>query len=81
MPRGWGLIPPEPAGAPVTVGLSTEIYWIKNKVIFILHMLQSLAASLPSLGVWAETGGQLWALVGGGRTKLPLEPADRKSVV
>lgn len=36
-PQGWGLIPGA-TGAPVTVGLSTEIYWIKNKVIFILHL-------------------------------------------
>ena len=72
LPWGWGSwlcpallapglgvsSPPEPAGAPVTVGLATEIYWIKNKVIFILHMPQSLAASPPSFGVRAGTGAQ-----------------------
>ena len=57
-PGVGGLIPPEPAGAPVTVGLATEIYWIKNKVIFILHVPQSLAASPPSLGVRAGTGAR-----------------------
>lgn len=79
LPRGWGLMPPEPAGAPVTVGLSTEIYWIKNKVIFILHMPQSLAASLPPLGVWPGGCGQGSGTGAGGQAALcspsiPLHP-------
>lgn len=58
--------PRSPRGAPVTVGLSTEIHWVKNKVLFILPPGLPLPRGccrvcLGVSGATLETGGGLAA--------------------